>query len=117
MKIIGTGIDLVEVDRIRSIAKANPAFLKRVFSPEELSYSMKSKNRWERLAARFAAKEAVWKAIGRGGVSLIAISIRRLDNGKPEVDLAKLGLARSVRCVLSLSHTSRYAVAHCLIYR
>lgn len=116
MKIIGTGIDIVEIDRIRRVAGQNSRFLERVFSREELNYSLKGKKRWERLAVRFAAKEAVWKALGGGKFSLRDISVARAENGKPGVDLKKLSVSRRWKASLSLSHSDHYAVAYCLIY-
>ena len=116
MKIIGTGVDIVEIKRVRELARRNPKFLKRVFSPEELAYSLKSKKSWERLAVRFAAKEAVWKALGREGVPLREISIQRADNGKPNVDLTPLKVSSRWKASVTLSHSKNYAVAFCLVY-
>lgn len=118
MKIIGTGIDIIEIDRIRKVAQRNPAFLSRVFTKEELAYSLKSRKKWERLAVRFAAKEAVWKALrGRQSVSLKDISVSRALNGEPSVDLKPLGMPKNWKASLSLSHNDTHAVAHCLVYQ
>ncbi len=57
------GVDIVEIDRIAKSVK-NPRFLKRVFSPNEVSYCRSRKNSAQHFAVRFAAKEAVWKAVG-----------------------------------------------------
>ncbi|MBI4063871.1 MAG: holo-ACP synthase [Elusimicrobia bacterium] len=116
MKIIGTGVDIVEITRIKQAGK-NKKFLERVFSPEELDYSLKSKKKWERLAVRFAAKEAVWKAIGSSKIILKDISVKRMDNGKPFIDLKSLGLSEGWKASLSLSHSDHYAVAYCLVYQ
>lgn len=116
MRIIGTGVDIVEIKRIRSVAKNNPRFLTRVFSPQELQYALKSKKQWERLAVRFAAKEAVWKALSRTGVSLVNICVTRDEDGKPSVDLKKLKLPAKIKLSISLSHSDHYAVAYCLAY-
>ena len=56
--ICGVGIDIVEISRIREKIASNKAFLKRVFTEDELKYSLGKKNQYQRLAARFAAKEA-----------------------------------------------------------
>ena len=77
------GIDIVEVKRIARLTK-NKAFLKRVFTPEEITYCSKKINKAEHYAVRFAAKEAVWKALGMGGLSLKSISVKNRPNGKPE---------------------------------
>ncbi|MEK7288259.1 MAG: holo-ACP synthase [Elusimicrobiota bacterium] len=117
MRIIGTGIDIIEIERIRKVSQRNPAFLKRVFSKEELGYALKSKKKWERLAVRFAAKEAVWKALrGRQQVALRGISVSRAANGEPWVNLKTLGLPKGWKASLSLSHNDTHAVAHCLVY-
>ncbi|MBI4668630.1 MAG: 4'-phosphopantetheinyl transferase superfamily protein [Elusimicrobia bacterium] len=88
-----------------------------MFSRDELAYAMKSQKKWERLAVRFAAKEAVWKALGVGGLGLKDISIKRSGNGMPFVDLKELGLPKNRKASLSLSHSDNYAVAYCLVYR
>lgn len=116
MKIVGTGIDIVEIERIRRLAKREPKFLERVFGPQELAYAFRGKKWAERLAVRFAAKEAVWKALGLTRIPLNAICVSRLDNGKPLVDLKPLKVPRSWRAEIALSHSDRYAVAHCMIY-
>ena len=73
--ICGVGIDIVEISRIREKIAGNRAFLKRVFTEEELKYSLGKKNQYQRLAVRFAAKEAVWKAVGLKGLALKDIGI------------------------------------------
>ncbi len=115
MKIIGTGVDIVEIHRIKEAAK-RPGFLNRFFSKEELSYSLKSKKKWERLAVRFAAKEAVWKALGKEGIPLKSLAVERELSGKPFVNLKALGLPKSWKVTISLSHSDNYAVAYCLVY-
>ncbi|HSE48224.1 MAG TPA: holo-ACP synthase, partial [Terriglobales bacterium] len=65
--IVGTGIDITEVDRVaRAIARYGERFLRRVFTEAEIRYCESKKNKAERYAARFAAKEAALKAIGTG---------------------------------------------------
>lgn len=115
MKIIGTGVDIVEVARIKTAAKTS-GFLKRVFSPEELSYSLKGKKKWEHLAVRFAAKEAVWKSLGQQNVALQKISVTRTHTGKPLVDLKNLPVPKRWKASISLAHSDNYAVAYCLVY-
>ncbi|MFC1521256.1 holo-ACP synthase [Elusimicrobiota bacterium] len=116
MRIIGTGVDIIEIKRVRALAKREPKFLSRVFSKEELLYSMRSKKRWEHLAVRFAAKEALWKALGKDGVPLSAISVKRDNRGKPTMNLKNLGVPRSWQASISLSHSREYAVAYCIVY-
>src|SRR5277367_6127476 len=81
----GLGLDIVEIGRIEKLARRNARFLPRVFTEQEIRYCRSKKNRWQHFAARFAAKEAVWKALGQDGVALKDISVRRDPSGKPGV--------------------------------
>jgi holo-[acyl-carrier protein] synthase len=119
--IIGTGIDLCEVDRIEK-AMASPhgeRFRERVFTAGEIAYAESKANRAERYAARFAAKEAGMKALGTGwqhGVSWHDLEVSNLPSGRPTLRLhgkaaeiaGRLG-ARNVS--LSITHTTRQAMA------
>ena len=104
----GLGLDIVEIRRIERLARRNPRFLRRIFTEQEVRYCQTKKNRWQHFAARFAAKEAVWKALGQEGVPLTDISVRRDLDGRPEV-LLRGRLAKNIR--LSISHSDQYAVA------
>ncbi|MDE2491158.1 MAG: holo-ACP synthase [Elusimicrobia bacterium] len=102
------GVDLVEIGRIRALARRNPKFLRRVFSPAEIAYCRAKKDPWPHFAVRFAAKEAVYKALGRADVPLTAISVRRGRDGRPAVSLR----GRPAPALkLSLSHGREHAVA------
>ena len=85
--IVGTGIDIAEVDRIaHSIERFGRRFTERVFTADEIRYCESKANKAERYAARFAAKEAGMKAIGTGwsrGVRWQDIEVRRLPGGRP----------------------------------
>ncbi len=87
--IVGTGVDIAETSRIeQSLAKHGERFARRVFTPNEIAYCEKSKNRAERYAARFAAKEAAFKALGTGwrdGVRWLDVEITHRPSGKPEL--------------------------------
>ena len=87
--IVGTGIDIAEVDRIaQSIARFGRRFTERIFTSDEIRYCESKANKAERYAARFAAKEAGMKAIGTGwsrGVRWQDIEVRRLPGGRPTV--------------------------------
>src|SRR5947207_9659162 len=120
MYIVGHGIDIVSVARIeRIIADHGDRFLERCFTPREAALCSGSKPGAERLAARFAAKEAVLKALGTGltsGISWTEIDIERGPDGRPSVALT--GCAREVaeslginQWWISLSHTDGHAVA------
>ncbi len=118
--ILGTGIDLIEVARIRAaLDKFGERFLKRVLRPDEIAYCLKHRDPGPRVAARFAAKEAISKAFGTGigrELSWHDMEIGRKESGEPFVILhdagEKLLARRGGRLVhLSLSHTENYAVA------
>ena len=102
------GLDIVEISRIRRLVLRMPRFLGRVFTRDEISYCRAKKNSAQHFAVRFAAKEAVWKALGRRGLRLKDISISRDGHGKPGVLLK--GKSRPA-IKISLSHSDRYALA------
>ncbi|MCS7185799.1 MAG: holo-ACP synthase [Armatimonadetes bacterium] len=120
MANVGVGIDIVDVERIRNMAENHgERFLKRVFSDEELAYCMRFSDPFPHLAARWAAKEAVAKALGTGfsqGVTWKSICVVHAPNGEPMALLTgtaqKLAAGLGVKKIwLSLSHTRDYAVA------
>jgi holo-[acyl-carrier protein] synthase len=102
------GTDIVEIRRIKRLAQKTPRFLTRVFTNEEIAYCKGKSDPWQHFAVRFAAKEAVWKALGQKGVALKDISVSRAKNGKPGV-LLKGKPAKGF--TLSLSHSDDYALA------
>lgn len=106
--VTGLGVDLAEVARIRALARRNPRFLSRVFTPGELEYCGSGRNRWERLAARFAAKEAVIKALGDKTIALKDIEVSSGPYGAPSVKVK--GRPR-LKLMISLSHTGSCACA------
>ena len=106
-RLMEIGLDIVEIDRVRDIARRTPRFLKRVFTPKEIAYCRGKKRQWQHFAVRFAAKEAVWKALDRKP-ALKDISVSRDADGKPGVLLKGRPLAGFK---LSLSHSERYALA------
>jgi holo-[acyl-carrier protein] synthase len=89
--IVGLGVDIAEVERVRvAIERRGEAFLKRVFTPGEIAYCESHRNRFERYAGRFAAKEAAMKALGTGwrrGICWLDIEVLRLPSGKPALQL------------------------------
>jgi holo-[acyl-carrier protein] synthase len=102
------GVDLVEISRVRDLARRNPRFLKRVFSADEIAYCRAKKNPWPHFAVRFAAKEAVYKTLGKADIPLTAISVSRDAAGRPTVSISGKP-ARRIK--LSLSHGREHAVA------
>ena len=116
--IVGVGVDIIEVVRIRA-AVERPAtgvrFRARVFTPQERAYCERRRNAAESFAARFAAKEAVMKALGRL-LPWCDIEVVRTD-GPPSVRLRGRAAARAEalgirRISLSLSHTAELAIAY-----
>src|SRR5579885_1264266 len=85
--IVGSGVDLCEVPRIReAIKRHGTRFIERVFTPVEIKYAESKANKFERFAARFAAKEAGMKALGtgwRGGVTWRDFEVVNLPSGRP----------------------------------
>jgi holo-[acyl-carrier protein] synthase len=122
--IVGTGIDIAEVPRIRqSIERFGQRFLERVFTPGEILYCDSKANRFERYAARFAAKEAAMKALGTGwnhGVRWRDCEVTRMPGGRPTITFhgkaeefaAKLGAKNAA---LSISHTAEQAIAQVIL--
>jgi len=122
--IVGTGVDLAEVPRIRaSIERFGARFVERIYTAAEIAYVERKANRFERYAARFAAKEAGMKAIGTGwkrGVTWHDFEVANLPSGKPTLRLrgvaAEVAARLNVRNVaLSLTHTAEYGMAHVIL--
>ncbi|MDQ7859593.1 MAG: holo-ACP synthase [Armatimonadota bacterium] len=125
MTLVGIGVDIVEVDRVeRAVARWGEAFLRRVYAPAELARAQSAAGRFPRLAARFAAKEAVMKALGVGWRALAwrEIEIANDALGRPRVHLhgaaRRLADERGITDVLlALSHTHAHAVANAVAVR
>jgi holo-[acyl-carrier protein] synthase len=122
--ILGTGVDLAEVARIReAIERYGSRFMDRIYTPGEVAYVERKANRYERYAARFAAKEAGMKAIGTGwrrGVRWQDFEVANLPSGKPTLRLhgvaAEVAARLGVKAVsLSLTHTADLAMAHVIL--
>jgi holo-[acyl-carrier protein] synthase len=120
MKIIAHGIDLVDFGRIEKMLEKHPErFLDRVFTPTEQADADSTKNRIEKLAGRFAAKEAVMKLIGTGwrdGIAWTDIEVVNNPLGQPIVSIAgkvkELADEKGVEQItLSITHTSNFAIA------
>lgn len=118
--ILGIGIDLIEVDRIRSsFQKFGDRFVNRILRPGEISYCLQHKDPGPFLAARFAAKEAISKAFGTGigaDLSWQDMEVARRETGEPWVILHQKGQALlqargATRLHISLSHTVQHATA------
>lgn len=125
MQVLGTGIDLVENDRMRqTLARWGMRFKDRVFHPAEQAYCNSKADPSRHYAARFAVKEAVTKAIGTGiGPHIGWLDMEVVRNGETGAPAVRFGphvdrmvVERRIREVLiSLAHTRNYAVAHALL--
>jgi holo-[acyl-carrier protein] synthase len=122
--IIGTGVDIAEVPRIReSIERFGDRFLQRIFTAGEIHYCERKANRYERYAARFAAKEAGMKALGTGwshGVRWRDIEVVRPKGQRPTIQFHGEAAAIAARLgtkniALSITHTSEQALAHVIL--
>ncbi len=116
--IAGVGTDLIEIGRVRRAIEKNPHFLERVYTEREMAYCRRKADPWQSYAARFAAKEAVAKALGTGlgPVGFKEIEIINAAGGQPQVVLSgkaqQLALERNIQRVhISLSHSEAYAIA------
>lgn len=119
--IIGIGVDIIEIERVRQAIQNNKNFLSKLFTEKEIDYFISRNMNSEVIAGNFAAKEAVSKALGTGirGFSFKDIEILRNELGKPEVILhsgAKLiGNNNSLRIHLSISHNNSSAIAYSVL--
>jgi holo-[acyl-carrier protein] synthase len=108
--IIGIGIDIIEVQRVQSLAEKSPRFLRRVFTSKEIRYCETKKNRFQHLAARFAAKEAFFKAMGRK-IHWTDVGVTNLPSGKPILEVKTKKSLPFDAAHVSLSHLKDYAIA------
>lgn len=118
--IVGLGIDIAEIDRIETaIRRYGDHFLQRLFTPAEIEYCEGYRNRFERYAGRFAAKEAAMKALGTGwsrGIRWVDIEVTREPGGKPTLRLtgraAQFASQLGVRHIaLTITHAGNTALA------
>jgi holo-[acyl-carrier protein] synthase len=120
MKIVAHGIDLVDFPRIAEMVnRHSERFLSRIYTKAERQYAESNKNKMEKLAGRFAAKEAILKLMGtgwRGKIAWTDIEVLNNDMGQPQVKLtgevekiaAKLGIEQ---ISISITHTANFAIA------
>jgi len=118
--IVGLGVDIAEVRRLEAAFRRHgEAFGKRIFTPEEIAYCERHRNKFERYAGRFAAKEAAMKALGTGwrkGVRWVDVEVTRNGAGKPSIELhgraQKVAEKLGVKHIsLSITHTGETALA------
>jgi len=122
--ILGTGVDLAEVGRIReAIERYGDRFIRRIYTDAEIAYVERKANKFERYAGRFAAKEAGMKAIGTGwkrGVRWQDFEVSNLPSGRPTLRLhgeaARLAGKMGVTSIsLSITHTAELGMAHVIL--
>jgi len=116
--VLGVGVDAVDLTRFRTTITRTPSIVARMFTAGERAYAEKARDPTERLAARFAAKEAVMKSmgVGLGAFELQECEVVRADSGEPSVLLhggaaavaAEHGVARFL---LTMTHTETTAIA------
>jgi holo-[acyl-carrier protein] synthase len=122
--IVGTGVDIVEIERLRRIVeKQKDRFLSRVFTLEEQRFCNMHRDPAPHFAARFAAKEAVFKALGTGwakGVKWVDVEVRREGREAPLLALygEALKISQSLgarKSHISLSHSDNWALAMAIL--
>ncbi|MFH1714728.1 MAG: holo-ACP synthase [Elusimicrobiota bacterium] len=109
---IEVGVDIIEVERIKDLIDKNDSFSSRVFNDDEINYCNKHKRYAEHFAVRFAAKEAVIKALGKRDIPFKDITISHEDSGRPVVCLTNSWKKYESYLSVSLSHCEKYAVAY-----
>jgi holo-[acyl-carrier protein] synthase len=113
--IIGTGVDITEVSRLRqAIERWGDAFLDRVFTVEELKNAKTRGSLYQHLAGRFAAKEAVFKALGEKELTWKEVQILNTEEGRPYCEIRR-AKKKKIEVHVSISHVKNYAVAQAII--
>jgi holo-[acyl-carrier protein] synthase len=118
-----TGIDIIEVERIKKVFSTHENFIRRVYTEDEIKYCQSKKNCFQHYAVRFASKEAVLKAFGtglRGKIKWTDIETLNEESGRPYVNLygraKELAIEKNIGEIsVSLSHCNNYAIAHALL--
>jgi holo-[acyl-carrier protein] synthase len=120
VRIVGIGVDVVEVDRVRRLLERRPRFRERVFTPAEVAYCEGKASPAERYAARWAARESCIKALGGiRGLRYHDISVERLPSGAPQLALEGNAKLRAEhlgvsRVLISFAHERGTATAFCM---
>lgn len=119
---IKTGIDIIEIDRIKeSIESTNGEFCNRVYTKKEIEYCESKKvQKYQHYAVRFAAKEAVFKAISlnlqnKYDVTWKDIEVVNDENGRPYINILNKNIPEIANIDISLSHCKQYAIANVII--
>jgi holo-[acyl-carrier protein] synthase len=122
--VIGIGIDIIEIDRIKkSVDTFGDSFLNKIYTKNELDYCLAKHNKYQHLAARFAAKEAIYKALTTGwekDATWKSMEITNESNGLPVVNFfgnLKDFISDDKDIKISLSHSDNYVTAVAIIYK
>ncbi|MDD2228182.1 MAG: holo-ACP synthase [Candidatus Cloacimonetes bacterium] len=118
--ILGIGTDIIAVSRIKKAIEANPRFVDKIFTPAEIAYCSGKASPAQSYAVRFAAKEAVMKALGTGWDGIVNwqdIEVRLDDKGSPKLKFyggtQQLVSSKGMQAAhVSLSHEKDYAIAY-----
>lgn len=121
--VLGIGIDIIEIHRIKeSIDKYGESFLRKIYTQLEIDYSLSRKNKYQHLAARFAAKEAIYKALSSDTDKVYSwqdIEIFNEVNGLPKVKFygeLKDYLSDGKEIKISMSHSDNYVTCVAIVY-
>ena len=122
--VLGLGIDIIEIARVKkSIDRYGDNFLNKVFTENEINYCNSKFNKYQHFAARFAAKEAVYKALTSGwkeGLRWKDIEVQNDVSGMPSIKPSgklKLFLSENAQLKVSISHSDNYVTAVAIIYK
>lgn len=112
--ITGIGTDIVEISRIKkAVERWGEDFLKHILTDEEIAYAKKYQHPYNHYAGRFAAKEAIFKAMGDPKLSWHDVSIINDKDGMPVCKCARTNFKN--RILISISHSKDYATAFCIV--
>lgn len=122
--VLGLGIDIIEIARVKkSIENYGDNFLNKVFTTEEIKYCNSKFNKYQHYAARFAAKEAVYKALASGwqeGLRWKDIEIQNDNSGMPSIKPSgklKMFLSENTQLRISISHSDNYVTSVAIIFK
>jgi len=122
--VLGLGIDIIEIDRIKqSIETYGEKFLNKIFTKNEIEYSITKPNQYQHFAARFAAKEAIYKALSSDTSQVYSwqdVEIYNEKNGLPKVKFygaLKNYLNENKQIKISMSHSEHYVTCVAILYQ
>lgn len=116
-RIIGVGVDLTEVRRLKTaVERWGKEFLERIFTEKEIAYAYRHQSFYQHLAGRFAAKEAVFKALGNFSLSWKDVEILNREDGRPYCNLLN-NISQDLDILISISHIKNYALAQAIVLK